>query len=132
MTTDEGDKPPRVAPRIRAAPKIRQLFWCDFPEDAHLPEFWKTRPVLVISFKNSLSGAVTVLPCSSQDQEGNQWACKLTTTIDGERSWAICDKPCTVAVSRLTPHKEGIKRLPEDEFNQVLDLMFQWLPVIPE
>jgi mRNA interferase MazF len=131
MTTDESDKPPRVKPRIAAAPKIRQLYWCDFPEDAHLPEFWKTRPVLIISFKNTLSGAVTVLPCSSQDQTGNPWAYPLTSTIDGGRSWAICDKPGTVAVSRLTPEKGGITRVQEAEFHAILALMFRWLPVIP-
>ncbi len=124
-------KPQRVDPRIKAAPKIRQLFWCDFPEDAQLPEFWKTRPVLVISPKNTLSGAVTVVPCSSQDQGDNKWAFKLSTTIDGGDSWAICDKITTVAVSRLSSHRDGIPRLPEVEFNGVLDLIFQWLPKLP-
>jgi len=128
---DENDKPPRVQPRIRAAPSIRQLYWCDFPDDAHLPEFWKTRPVLVVSYKNTLSGAVTVVPCSSQNQEGNKWAFRLRTTIDGGASWAICDKITSVAVSRLSPHKGGIRRLPEVEFHEVLTLILQWLPRLP-
>jgi hypothetical protein len=39
------------------------------------------------------------IPCSSQDQAGNPWAYALKTTIDGKHpSWAICDKPTTVAV----------------------------------
>jgi mRNA interferase MazF len=134
LTTIVGEidaKPPRIAPRIKAAPAIRQLYWCDFPEDAHLPEFWKCRPVLVVSYKNTLSGAVTVVPCSSQNQSVNKWAIKLATTIDGNESWAICDKLTTVAVSRLSPAKTGIRRLPEPEFNGVLALMLQWLPRLP-
>lgn len=123
--------PPRVKPRVKAVPTIRQLYWCDFPEDAHLPEFWKRRPVLIVSFKNFLSGAVTVIPCSSQDQGSNKWAYSLTTTIDGSPSWAICDKPTTVAVSRLSADKSGVKRLPEDEFNAILAILFKWLPVLP-
>lgn len=51
--------PPKIQPRLKHAPKIRQLLWCDFPADAHLPEFWKTRPVLVISKRTTLKGAIT-------------------------------------------------------------------------
>jgi mRNA interferase MazF len=131
MTTDNDDKPPRVVPRLKAAPDIRQLYWCDFPKDAHLPEFWKRRPVIIISFKNILSGSVTVVPCSSQDQACNRWAMSLSTTIDGSRSSAICDKISSVAVSRLTPEKNGTKRLPEAEFNRVPGLVLQWLPRLP-
>lgn len=125
------DKPPRVTPHLRAAPSIRQLYWCDFPQDAQLPEFWKRRPVVVLSYKNVLSGAVTVVPCSSQPQPGNRWAFPLITTIDTNPSWAICDKPTTVAVSRLTPEKSGIRRLPPDEFHAMLGLVLAWLPKVP-
>ena len=121
------EKPPRVQPRVTAAPKIRQLYWCDFPKDAQLPEFWKTRSVLIMSFRNTLYGAVTVIPCSGQEQPGNKWAHPLKTTIDGKPSWAICDKPTTMAVSRLSVGKAGLVRLPEDEFNEVLALMLKWL-----
>ncbi len=34
-------KPPHIKPRIKSAPRIRQIFWCDFPHDSILPEFWK-------------------------------------------------------------------------------------------
>jgi mRNA interferase MazF len=128
----EDDKPPRVAPRVRAVPSIRQLYWCDFPKDAHLPEFWKCRPVVVLSYKNTLSGAVTVVPCSSQDQGQNRWAYKLLTTIDSNPSWAICDKITTVAVSRLVPHKGAVPRLGPDEFHEMLAVVLSWLPMLPE
>jgi mRNA interferase MazF len=125
------EAPPKVKPRLTAAPKIRQLYWCDFPKDAHLPEFWKCRAVLVISHRNTLHGTATVIPCSSLDQTGNKWAFKQTTTIDGRgNSWAICDKITTVAVSRLSPDKNGIQRLPTKEFDQVLTLLSEWFPNI--
>jgi mRNA interferase MazF len=128
MSAYDQSPPPRVAPRLVGAPRIRQLFWCDFPKDAQLPEFWKRRPVIVISYRNVLHGAVTVIPCSTQAQPGNAWAFPLRTTIDGRAAWAICDKPTTVAVSRLLPDKDGVKRLPEAEFDEMLGLVLDWLP----
>ena len=130
MTGDE-ERPPRIPPHIKAAPKVRQMFWCDLPKDAQLPELWKRRPVVIVSFRNTLSGAVTAIPCSTSEQSGNPWALQLATMIDGAVSWAICDKPMTVAVSRLFPVRSGIPRLPEAEFNQILALLLHWLPKIP-
>jgi mRNA interferase MazF len=126
------EKPPRIAPSLKSAPRVRQLYWCEFPKDAHLPEFWKTRPVLVISFRNALYGAVTVVPCTTQAQPDNKWAVKLSVSIeDDTASWAMCDKPTTVAVSRLKNHRGDIKRLTEDEFNPVLAKVLAWLPKPP-
>ena len=124
--------PPRIKPRLIGAPKIRQLFWCDFPLDAQLPEFWKRRPVIILSYRNTLNGAVTVIPCSTQAQGDNPWAYALRTTADGRAAFAICDKLTTVAVSRLLPDRGGIKRLPQDEFNDVIRLVLRWLPGLPD
>jgi mRNA interferase MazF len=116
-------------PRLKSAPKVQQLYWCDFPEDAQLPEMWKRRPVIVISYKKiRLHGAVTVVPCSTQTQPDNGAAFPLRTTIDGRAGWAICDKPTTVAVSRLLPDKTGIRRMPVEEFNDMLIMVLDWLP----
>jgi mRNA interferase MazF len=131
IVTTVQASPPRVPARLKAVPRIRQFYWCDFPNDAHLPEFWKRRPVIIISFRNTLSGAVTVVPCSSQHQRSNPWAFALTTSIDGAASWAICDKPKTIAVSRLSVDQSGINRLPETEFHAMLALMLKWLPALP-
>lgn len=123
------ETPPRIQPRLKSAPKVRQFYWCDFPQDAHLPEFWKRRPVIILSHKRmKLYGAVTIVPCSTQAQTNNDWAFPLKTTIDGRAAWAICDKISTVAVSRLLPDKDGIRRMPEDEFNSMLALVLDWLP----
>ena len=124
--------PPKVPPRLTGAPKVRQLFWCDFPQDAQLPEFWKRRPVIILSYRNTLHGAVTVVPCSTQGQPGNAWAFSLRTTIDGREAWAICDKLTTVAVSRLLPDKGGVVRMPVPEFNDLLALVLAWLPKLPQ
>jgi len=129
MNAQIQEAPPKVALRLTGAPKIRQLYWCDFPQDAQLPEFWKRRPVIVLSYRNTLHGAVTVIPCSTQAQPGNKWAFPLQTTIDGRAAFAICDKISTVAVSRLVPDKGGIVRMPELEFDGLLRLVLAWLPV---
>ena len=123
-----ADAPPKKTPRVIGAPKIKQIYWCDFPTDAELPEFWKRRPVIILSYRNTLHGAVTVVPCSTAPQDGNKWAFPLATTIDGRQGWAICDKVTSLAVSRLTPDKNGIPRLPDNEFDDLLRLVFEWLP----
>lgn len=131
MSAHNQAPPPKIPPRLIGAPKIRQLFWCDFPQDAQLPEFWKRRPVIVMSYRNTLHSAVTVVPCSTQVQMGNKWAFPLQTTIDGRAAWAICDKVTTVAVSRLLPDKGGIARMPVGEFEGMLRLLLDWLPKLP-
>ncbi len=130
--SNNQEKPPKVAPKLTAAPKIRNLYWCDFPEDAQLQEFWKRRPVIIISRKRNLHGVVTVIPCSTSPQDGNEWAVKLKTSIDGRDSWAICDKPYTVAVSRPVPHSGVVSTLPQEEFVLVLQKLLEWLPSIPD
>ena len=55
----------------------------------------------------------------------------MRTTIDGKTAWAICDKPTTVAVSRLLPDKRATLRMPEDEFNEMLAIVLDWLPKMP-
>jgi mRNA interferase MazF len=123
-------KPPRVPPRIVAAPKIRQIYWCDFWEDAHLPEMWKTRPVIVVSYKNTLSGPCLVVPTTTDpDNVTNKWACKLSIKTDGGRdSWAICNQLITVAPSRFAQTKGSIPLLPKSDFNEILTLIREWLP----
>ena len=130
MNAQKPETPPRVKPRLKSAPKIRQLYWCDFPKDAQLPEFWKRRPVVILSKTSKLHGTVTVIPCSTQAQKDDRHSFPLMTTIDGRAAWAVCDKITTVAVSRLVPDKDGIKRLKEAEFNEMLEIVLNQLPTI--
>ena len=126
--TSLDERPPRIQPSLRSAPKIKQLYWCKFPIDGQSPEFWKTRPVIILSSRQHLYSTVTVIPCSSQPQGGNKWAFPLQTTIDGSNSWAICDKITNIAVSRLTPHRGQINRIPDNEFQEILEIVLNWLP----
>jgi len=66
--------PPRVAPKVKAAPRIRQIYWCRLPTDAELPELWKIRPVIIISYRNRLYGAVTMIPTTTVAQDSDPWA----------------------------------------------------------
>ena len=125
------DAPPRIKPRLKSAPKVREFFWCDFPKDAQLPEMWKLRPVIILSFRNMLHGAVMVVPYTTKEQREPGAGFSLQTTIDGREAWAICDKITTVAVSRLTPDKTGIRRMPEDEFHALLEKVLSFLPKLP-
>ncbi|MBW3096159.1 type II toxin-antitoxin system PemK/MazF family toxin [Pseudohoeflea coraliihabitans] len=127
----QGDTPPRVKPRLKSAPRIRQLYWCDLPKDAQLPEFWKRRPVIILSKNATLYGAVTVIPCSTQAQPNPKLAFALRTTIDGRAAWAVCDKPMTVAVSRLVATHGAIVRIPQDEFDEMLAVVLDLLPKPP-
>ncbi|MDB5453952.1 MAG: hypothetical protein JWO33_2530, partial [Caulobacteraceae bacterium] len=125
-------QPVRAVPRIKAAPRIRQMFWCDFSADARVPEMGKTRPVVVVSYRNTLSGTCTVVPTSTDPQEGMsaQWAHKLSFQPDGRRdSWVVCNHIYTVSASRLAPLTGATApRLGEDEFNKIIELMHRWLP----
>lgn len=119
MPVEEHQPPPRVPPEVKAAPRIRQIYWCRLPTDAELPELWKVRPVIIVSYRNTLHGAVTVIPTTTVEQAANPWALKLHTSLDPSKvSWAICDKPMTVAVSRLRPRRT-IPRLTEKEFGRL-------------
>jgi mRNA interferase MazF len=131
MSNEDHQPPPRVPPKVKAAPRIRQIYWRRLPTDAELPELWKVRPVIIVSYRNTLHGAVTVIPTTTVEQVANPWAYKLQTSLDPSRvSWAICDKPTTVAVSRLQPHR-AIPRVTEDEFGEVVKLLLAWLPKLP-
>lgn len=130
-----ASQPLRASRRIKAAPQIRQLYWCDFWRDAILPEMGKTRPVLIVSFRHTLYGHCLVLPISTDPQEGEsaKWAHKLSICLDGVRdSWVVCNHPYTVSTARLQPLLgRSIPRLKEKEFNQIVRRMMKWLPVVP-
>jgi mRNA interferase MazF len=127
-------RPARVKPSIIAAPQIRQIYWCDFWPEAHLPEMWKRRPVVVLSYRHTLYGVCSVVACSTDPQEGKSadWGHELSVSLDGRKTWAACNHIYTVATSRLHVDKGGILRLPEAEFNLILTKVLQWLPRLPE
>lgn len=118
---------------LTAAPSIRQMYWCDFWLDATNPEMSKKRPVIIVSFKNTLTGVVLVVPTSTDPQEGlsKAWAHKLSFQPDGARdSWVVCNHLYTVSTKRLSAFKR-IPRLSQDEFDKILAIVKKWLPTLP-
>jgi mRNA interferase MazF len=129
------DKPPRIEPKLKAAPKIRGVYWCDFWGDVMLPEMWKKRPVLVVSYKNTLSGPCSVLAISTDPQEGlsEEWGYKLPFQVQkGRDSWVVCNHIYTVSPSRLEQVRGAVPRMAEPAFNEVLEILYKWLPRIPD
>lgn len=126
----EKEQPPRIPPRVISAPKPRQVYWCDFPKDAQLPEFWKRRPVVILSAKAQLYGVVTVVPLSSKAQPDNPLALAFQSPLPGENiSWAICSHVMTIAVSRLAPPSKVIPRMDDKDFQHVLALVHSTIPI---
>ena len=117
----------RVKPRIKAAPRAGQIYWCDFSKDAHLPEFSKTRPVVILSHNNTLTGHCIVLPASTKPQLG-KWERKLSIRLSNQESWVVCNHICTVAASRLHPHHGTVPKLGVDEFGHILELALSCIP----
>ncbi|WP_455475046.1 type II toxin-antitoxin system PemK/MazF family toxin [Bartonella sp. B30(2025)] len=120
-------RPPHIKPRVKSAPRIRQVFWCDFPHDSILPEFWKKRPVLILSKNAKLYGNVTVLPFTTKSQPNNPAAFALQSPISNKKAWIICNYVTTVSVSRLSCSR-NIPRLSEKEFHKIVALTLKFLP----
>lgn len=132
MNEDEIPKPTRHQPKLKGVPKIRQIFWCEFPDEVHAPEFNKTRPVIVLSKKTTLYGSVVVVPCTTANQDDTKYSVKLTTSIDPNRhGWAVCDKITTVAVSRLFDYSHARTQIEQEELDQILATIAKVIPMVP-
>jgi mRNA interferase MazF len=125
-------KPPWINSKISAAPKIRQIYWCEYWGDARLPEMWKTRPVIVVSYKNTLFGPCLAIPTSTDPENAKDpFGVQLSIDIEGNgvTSWAVCNHPVTVSPSRFSQFKGSIPILPKADFNKVLEKLNKLLPV---
>ena len=119
------------SPRVTAAPKIRQVLWCDYPEPQHTykPEFHKTRPVVVLSKRATLYGVVIVVPMTTKEQDDDRFSVELVSPLDGTTAWVVCNHVHTVSVRRLSPPKGAIPRVSDSEFEDILDKVFRILPI---
>jgi mRNA interferase MazF len=109
---------------------LGNVYWFEFARDARKPEFWKTRPVIVVSYANDLLGPVLVIPLTTKAQPGNKWAFALPRNpVPGEQrlSWAICNHLYTISCSRLSPIHGKVGRLSEGERQPILELARHWL-----
>ncbi|MCY3876521.1 MAG: type II toxin-antitoxin system PemK/MazF family toxin [Rhodobacteraceae bacterium] len=115
------ERPPRRRVRLQSAPRKGEVYWCDYPppECLHLPEFWKRRPVVIVSRYATLRGVATVVPITSRVQLNLQFSVLLRSPIDGRDAWAICNHVTTVAVSRLLP-SHGRPSVSEQEYREIL------------
>ena len=121
-----------VTEHIIHAPKIRQVYWCKFPETEFSNEFGydqKLRPVVVISKQNRLHGTVVIVPFSTVNQTRTEVSVKLISPILGECSWVVCSHPTTVSTRRLIPDKKlGVVRMEYSVFQRVKDKILSNLP----
>ncbi len=133
---DDEPVAPEVPNRITFAPRLGNVYWCEFPADARKPEFWKTRPVIVVSYANTLLGPVLVVPLTTKPQPGNKWAYALPENPvprETRASWAVCNHLYTVSCSRLSPIHGKVGRLDEAARKPIIELARRWLasPEVP-
>lgn len=112
---DPDDEPPAPAGRVvlASAPKIRAVYWCRFWRDALRPEFYKNRPVVVVSRDNRLDGPALVAPLTTKPQGDNRSAYKLTENPNPRKasidSWAVCNRIYAVSCARLAQMDGGVR-----------------------
>lgn len=134
MNMGSGDKivGRRNVVRIVSAPRIGQMYWCDFGEDVVLPEMPKNRPVVVLSHKNNLYGTCLVVPTSTDPQDGRsaEWAHRLSFCPDGRReTWVVCNHLYTVSTARLAPLQGAVvPKLERAELNAILGKVQKLMP----
>jgi mRNA interferase MazF len=134
---DPGDEADAPAGRVvlASAPKIRAVYWCRFWRDALRPEFYKNRPVVVVSRDNRLDGPALVVPLTTKPQGTNKWAYKLTENPNpgkpGIDSWAVCNHIYAVSCARLSQMGGGVPRMNPHDFDEVVRLMLRALPDPP-
>ena len=124
----DPDVPPRVPPLLKRSPRIREVYWCAFPEDAQLPEMWKQRPVVIFCKRTKLHEQTTVIPLSTKPQGDNPRAVQIKSPIDHQPAWALCSHITTVAVSRLSGDRNGTVRVSQEDFQKVVEVVFENLP----
>ena len=131
---DEPDAPTGTIV-LTSAPKIRACYWCRFWEDALRPEFYKKRPVVVISWDNRLDGPVMVVPLTTKRQGGNKWAHKLSKNPNPKKptveSWAVCNHIYTVSCARLEQMSGSAPRMKQDDFDKIVLLVLKAMPKHP-
>ena len=129
----EDYTPQRVEATFRASFQIREVVWCEFEEapNARVPEFLGNHPCVIISTKNSADLPHLVVPITSKDQAGNEYAYALTRLPFRNKpfSWVVCSHIYSVAHSRLRRPRPKIRMYQED-FDHVIRLCHSRLPVV--
>ena len=137
VLTDQDSEPVAPAGRVvlASAPKIRAVYWCRFWRDALRPEFYKKRPVVILSRDNRLDGPALVVPLTTKPQATNKWAYKLSENPNPRKpaleSLAVCNHIYLVSCARLEQMDSGVPRMQQHDFDEVVRLMLRALPNPP-
>ena len=133
-TSELEDEPAAPAGRVvlASAPKIRAVYWCRFWRDALRPEFYKNRPVVIVSRDNRLDRPTLIEPLTTKPQGDNKWAYKLTENPNPRKpaidSWAVCNHVYTVSCARLAQMDGSVPRMKAKDFDEVVKLLLRALP----
>ncbi|MYG43031.1 MAG: type II toxin-antitoxin system PemK/MazF family toxin [Rhodobacteraceae bacterium] len=122
--------------RINSAPKIKQVYWCEFPPQGGRidPEFFDPHPVIILSRRRTLWGVVTVVPVTTRpqnDSEKNYWV-EIQAPFKDEPAWVLCNHITTVSTKRLRVDRKGIKTIPENSFQEIVQKVLKNLPWVRE
>lgn len=92
--------------QILSRPRVRQVYWVDFPHDAYSPEFVGEHPGVVIRAASSLTDPCIVVPLTSKDQRNRPHTFQLSKNPNPRANtpvWAVCDHLYTISIERLRP-----------------------------
>ena len=68
--------PTLVVLKTAGVSRIMKIYMCQYPpaKHQHLPEFWKSRPIMILSRTSTLSGGATVVPLTSRCQGDDRFS----------------------------------------------------------
>lgn len=118
--------------RLRSVPRVRQVYWVEFPNENIPPEFKGEHPGLVVRAAKHLRDACVVLPITSATQRiGTHFhQLRINPNPNGEMegliSYVVCDHMYTVNIIRMRPllsiNKSPIfPKVNEEDFNEICE-----------
>lgn len=118
--------------RLRSTPRVRQVYWVDFPNENLPPEFRGEHPGLVVRAADSLDGTCVVLPITSTPQIIGTHFYQFNKNPNPREeenkliSYVVCDHMYTVHVYRMRPlltvkRTPTFPRVDQEEFNKICE-----------
>lgn len=117
-------------PRLRSTPRVRQVYWVEFPNENVPPEFKGEHPGLVVRAAKHLRDACVVLPITSAKQKIGTHFHQLSKNpnpkgeMDGLISYVVCDHMYTVHMIRMRPlltiqGNPTFPKVGQEDFNEI-------------
>lgn len=118
--------------RLSSTPRVRQVYWVEFPNDNIPPEFKGEHPGLVVRAAKHLKDACVVLPITSANQIIGTHFHQLRKNPNpkGERdkliSYVVCDHMYTVHLIRMRPlltikGEPTFPKVNQDDFDEICE-----------